>query len=269
MTYPPKESLPLKRRQFLSGVGALSLTAPLAAVLADPRKAAAAAEQTEMVSLKTHNGQDVTAALAMPKQTPAAAVVLIHEWWGLNDHIKTMAAAMAEEGYIALAVDLYKGQVATDGNADMARSLMQAVDGDEATDTLTSWMEWLREKKEFSGKIGTMGWCFGGGWSLRASMASPADATVVYYGKVDFDANQLEWLKGPVMGHFATEDKWINQAMVDRYETAMKEVGKPFETYWYEAQHAFANPTSARYDQADAAEAWARTLTFLSTHLKG
>jgi carboxymethylenebutenolidase len=108
-----------------------------------------------------------------------------------------------------------------------------------------------------------MGWCFGGGWALNASIAEPVDATVVYYGRVDKPADQLAKLKGPVLGHFATRDEFIDEAMVGSFEKAMAEAGKPVTVYWYEADHAFANPSGGRYDEADAALAWSRTMEFL------
>ena len=176
-----------------------------------------------------------------------------------------MAAQLAKEGYVALAVDLYDGGVAD--TPDGARALMQQVDGDAATDTLVSWTGWLRAHDRVGERIATIGWCFGGGWSLNASIAAPVEATVVYYGRVNRTAEDLKNLKGPVLGHFATRDGWINQEMVGGFETAMKKAGKSVKNHWYEADHAFANPTSARYDEADAKLAWQRTLAFFKANL--
>ena len=101
------------------------------------------------------------------------------------------------------------------------------------------------------------------GWSLNASLVRPVDAAVVYYGRVNKTAAQLASLAGPVLGHFATLDKFINRKMVGGFERAMDAAGKIYDVHWYEASHAFANPTSARYDAEDAALAWKRTLAFL------
>jgi carboxymethylenebutenolidase len=251
----------LVRRQVLTGLAGL----PLATVLADPRLARAAAAGLESVSITTAGGRKVGAALALPQAAPAAAVMLVHEWWGLNDQIKAVAAELAREGYLALAVDLYGGKVAD--TRDGARALMQQVDGAAATDTVASWIAWLRGHGKSNGKIATIGWCFGGGWSLNASVAAPVDATVVYYGRVNRSAADLRALKGPVLGHFASRDKWINQEMVGNFESAMKTAGKSARSHWYEADHAFANPTGARYDEADAKLAWQRTLAFFKAHL--
>lgn len=257
----------LARRQLLTSLAGVPLAGiPLATILADARLARAAADQLEEVSLTTGGGQEVSASLALPASLPAPSMLLIHEWWGLNDQIKTMAAEFAREGYIGLAVDLYGGQVAD--TPDGAKALMSAVEPAAATDTLVSWADWLKQHEQGSGKVATIGWCFGGGWSLNASIATPVDATVIYYGRVDHSADELKSLKGPVQGHFATEDQWINKEMVGGFEAAMAEAGKELTTYWYEAQHAFANPSGGRYDEEDAKLAWQRTLAFLGENLK-
>ncbi|MCP5370845.1 MAG: dienelactone hydrolase family protein [Hyphomicrobiales bacterium] len=262
-------NIALSRRDVVKGlvVGGVPATATLAAVLANPMLARAAAAGLETVTITTEGGKSVSAALALPAATPAPAVLLIHEWWGLNDQIKSVAAELAKQGYVALAVDLYGGKVA--GTPDDARAYTQMVgkDPDTAVDTLRSWLRWLKKNEKVNGKLGTVGWCFGGGWSLNASMAEPVDATVVYYGKVDQPADRLARLKGPVQGHFATQDQWINKAMVGKFEAAMAEAKKPYQNYWYDANHAFANPTQSRYDAADAELAWTRTLDFFKQHL--
>ena len=254
-------SLTFSRRHLIQGLGSL----PLAAVLADPKLARAAAGALEKVKLTTAGGRGVTAALAVPETTPAPAVMLIHEWWGLNDQIKAIAAELAGQGFVALAVDLYGGK-SGDG-PEAAQALMQAVDPEAATDTLVSWLGWLKTHEKATGKVAVIGWCFGGGWALNASIAEPVDATVVYYGRVEKPADQLARLQGPVLGHFATRDEFINEAMVESFEKAMAEAGKPLTVYWYDADHAFANPSGGRYDQADAALAWSRTLSFLRENL--
>ncbi len=251
----------LARRDILVGLAGL----PLAAVLANPRLARAAAAGLETVTITTAGGREVSAALGVPAALPAPAVMLVHEWWGLNDQIKSVAAALADAGYLALAIDLYDGQVTADHGK--ARELVGAVNADAATDTCASWVGWLRSHESGTGKVGTVGWCFGGGWSLNASLAAPVDATVVYYGSVKKGRERLAALAGPVLGHFATHDKWINKDMVDGFEAEMAAAGKSAENHWYEAHHGFANPTGARYDEEDAALAWQRTLDFFAAHL--
>ena len=252
----------LARRKLLLGA---ACALPLAAILKDPRLARAAAESTEEVSITTAGGRAVKAALALPAAPQAPTVLLIHEWWGLNDNMKTMAAELAALGYVALAVDLYGAPAAT--TPDEAKALMGALKPEEATDTLVSWIAWLKAPQRSTGKGATLGWCFGGGWSLNAALATPVEGCVVYYGRVNKTPEELAPLACPLLGHFGTLDKNINQEMVDGLLTSAKAASKEVVVYWYEADHAFANPSGARYDQADAALAWERTTAYLKDRL--
>jgi len=251
----------IARRTVLAGLAGVSLSA----ILADPGLARAAASGLETVNLTTDGGRSVSAALAVPAQRPAATIMLVHEWWGLNDQIMAVAAEFAREGYMALAIDLYGGRVATD--RETARSLVGNVEADAATDTVGSWARWLKAHSGSNKRLGTVGWCFGGGWALNAALAEPVDATVVYYGNVQKTKTQLEALSGPVLGHFAKRDKWVNKEMVDAFAHEMEAARKPLTVHWYEADHAFANPSGARYDEADAALSWQRTLAFFKANL--
>ena len=145
---------------------------------------------------------------------------------------------------------------------------MRGVDGGAASDALASWVGWLRANNKVDNKVATIGWCFGGGWSLNASIAASVEATVIYYGRVTLLAAQLAKLKGPGQGHFGTVDRSINKRMVGGFEVEMAKAGKTPEVYWCEANHAFANPTGTRYDEADAKLASTRTLEFLNKTLK-
>lgn len=251
----------LARRRLMTGLAGL----PLATILADPRLAALAAESTESISITTQGGETVIGALARPGKQPAPAVLLVHEWWGLNDQIKSMAVEFAKEGYVALAVDLFGGAVA--GTPEEASALTQSVDHDKATDTLVSWVAWLRGNQAANGKVATIGWCFGGGWAINTAMATPVEATVIYYGRLPQNAAEVKPVAGPVLGHFAEKDNFITHEMVAGFEKAMAEAGKPLTVHWYDADHAFANPTGANYDQSDAQTAWTRTLQFLKATL--
>ena len=254
------------RREMLKGMAAAPLAGlPLSVVLASPELARAAAAGLADEELTLPSGRNVRAALAVPSQAPAPTIVLIHEWWGLNNQIKAVAAEYGKLGYLALAVDLMGGKVAT--TSDQARSLTQGVKPDEGTETLVSWVEWLRKHKATNNKVGTVGWCFGGGWSLNASIATPVDATVIYYGRVTRKADELRQLKGPVLGHFGTLDKFINKKMVSGFEAEMKKAGKTPTIHWYEANHGFANPTGSVYDEANTKSAWDRTNAFFADNL--
>ncbi|MDA5192554.1 dienelactone hydrolase family protein [Govanella unica] len=245
------------RRQVLKLLGGV----PLATLLANPALAAAVARNLETVSIRTHSGREVSASYIAPAEGKArAAVIMIHEWWGLNSQIKAVAADLAaKEGYAVIAVDLFNGAVTDNTEAAMAQ--VRGVKPEEAQETLAAWLAWAKARGAV--KRATLGWCFGGGWSLNASLATPVDATVIYYGNVAKTAAELASLKGPVLGHFARRDAHINEAMVTGFESAMKEAGKSLNVYWYDADHAFANPTSASYVERDAALAWERTTEFL------
>ena len=249
------------RRAFLLGLAGL----PLAVVLADRALAQSAAATLDSVSLSLPGGEKVAAALARPKGESAGAVILIHEWWGLNDQIKAVAAELAGQGYTALAVDLFGGKVAK--TPEEAKAQTVAVDPARARATLVAWHDRLRA--EGHRRIAVMGWCFGGGWALNAALAAPFDAAIVYYGNVAKNAADLKDLRAPVLGHFGRKDKSINEAMVAGFEAALGRAGKRdlATIHWYDADHAFANPTGARYDAEDAALAWQRTLHFLKQTL--
>ena len=249
------------RRQVVIGLAGLSL----ATLLADPAKVARAAASLQTVTAKTPSGRSVSAALAMPEQKPAAAVILVHEWWGLNDQIKSVATEIAKQGWLGLAIDLYGGKVGS--KPEEAETLMKAVVPAEASETMSTWVDWLRQNPDCNGKVASIGWCFGGGMALQAAMDRPLDATVVYYGNVARSADELKSIKGPVLGQFANADQWINPAMVGGFEAAMKQAGKTLEVHRYDANHAFANPTGDHYDAEDARAAWDRTVAFLKANL--
>lgn len=251
------------RRSLLAGLTGL----PLAAILADPVLAQMAAQATRSQTITTAGGREVTAAVARPddasKRHPV--VMLVHEWWGLNDQIKSVAVELARQGYLAVAVDLFQGRVVT--QPDEARALVEKVRADEAADTLAAWAAWARNHPDGTRRLGVVGWCFGGGWALNAATIAPIDATVVYYGRVNLSPDQLGHLKGPVLGHFGRRDTFITAEVVAAFERAMKEAGKPYTLYWYEAGHAFANPTGDNYRKPEAQLAWQRTLEFFRKEL--
>ncbi len=258
---PTKEKI--GRREIMAGTVAVSL----AVVLGNSRLTQAAAQSTTEITLATKlGGTKKKAAFAQPKNAaPHPGIILIHEWWGLNDQIKAVASSLAGQGYMALAIDLYDGKVATAPND--ARAYMQAIDADDATETIISWADWLAAQPGCNGRLGSVRWCFGGGWSLNAGIVAPINGVVIYYGNVQRSSDELSLLNAPVLGHFATRDGWIDQDMITAFEAEMNAANKTYTTHWYEADHGFANPTSARYDGEDAQLAWQRTLEFFETVL--
>lgn len=215
---------------------------------------------------------DSKAYLSLPPdaKAPLPAVIVIHEWWGLNPHIKHWSDRLAADGYAALAIDLYGGQVATD--RETALQLMKAADAAEAQAVLAAAHAFLASDPRVSAtKRGVIGWCFGGGWSLQhATNTAGVDAAVVYYGRLPADAKEIAGLDAPVLGIFGNADTGIPPAAVDAFETVMRDAGKSLQVYRYDdAPHAFANPSSGRYVPAAAEDAWSHTRAFLAQHLKG
>lgn len=210
------------------------------------------------------------AYLSLPPngERPMPGVVVIHEWWGLNDHIRHWADRLADDGYAALAVDLYGGKVAT--TSDEAMALMKQVDNEAALTALREAHGFLiADDRVRAPTVGSLGWCFGGGWSLRLALEeAELDAAVVYYGRLETDPAALASLRAPVLGHFGANDKGIPKEAVQTFHDAAKEQGKAVTVHMYDADHAFANPSGARYDEADAAKAWELTRNFLASHLK-
>lgn len=200
---------------------------------------------------------------------PLPAIIVIHEWWGLNDGVRAMADRLAGEGYIVLAVDLFGGSIAADPAE--ARNLMLGVveNPDDANSNLRQAYEWL-ENTAGAPRIASLGWCFGGGWSLNTAMLFPdeLDASVIYYGQVTSDEAALQPLNVPLLGLFGEEDRGITVESVNAFAAALEKLGKNYEIEIYpNARHAFANPTGNNYNPAVAEAAWQRTLGFLRLHL--
>lgn len=218
----------------------------------------------EEIVLKTAGGVSFNAYVSGPSDA-SRGILLIHEWWGLNDHIRAWADRFAALGYRALAVDLYDGKVAT-APAE-ARRYLQSVEQDEANAKHRAALGYLKAPGR---KLATIGWCFGGGQSLQASLAAAGDvdATVIYYGSLVTDAKTLSALRAPVLGIFARRDAGITVEKVKAFEAAMEQVGKTLEVHFYDADHAFANPSGDRYDGDAARAAWKVTRAFLDRRLK-
>jgi carboxymethylenebutenolidase len=228
----------------------------------------------EDVVYATVGGKPVHGYLAKPKAAakgPLPGLIVIHEWWGLNDNIRSMAKRLAGEGYAALAIDLYGGQTAD--TPDKAKELMGAVLKDTASgaDNVKQAYSYL-ETKEKAPKIGVIGWCFGGGWSLQTALLLPdkIDATVIYYGHLETDRAKLAPLKMPILGFFGGKDQSIPVASVRDFEKTLKGLGKNVEIHVYDdADHAFANASGGNYNAKDAEDAWKRTTAFFRKNLKG
>jgi carboxymethylenebutenolidase len=198
------------------------------------------------------------------------ALIVIHEWWGLNDNIRRASERLAAEGYITLAVDLYRGQ--TGDVPKQAMQLMQALnaEADAGRENLAAAYDYL-ETVMRAERIGVIGWCLGGRWSLQAALRLPEkiDATVIYYGGVTDDKEQLATLQMPILGLFAGIDPVVPPDTVVAFRDALADLGKDADIHIYpEAKHAFANPSGMAYDEVAAADAWEKTTVFLAEHLQ-
>ena len=217
------------------------------------------------------DGKDLQGYLARPASAkgPLPGLIVIHEWRGLNDNVRDEAARLAAEGYVVLAVDLYQGRLATAPPEAMKLSRELTTNPGPAEANLRAAYAYL-EDTERAPRIGSIGWCLGGRWSLRTALLLPdrLDATVIYYGSVQADETELARLQLPVLGLFAANDRVVPAPTVAAFEATMKRLGKDVEVHVYPAtEHAFANPSGTAYQAAAAEDAWRRTTAFLAEHL--
>lgn len=201
---------------------------------------------------------------------PFPALVVIHEWWGLNEWVRQQAAKLSDAGYVTLAIDLYRGKVAR--TPDEAHEIMRGVPEDRARRDLRAAFSFLSSQPDVKqNRIGAIGWCMGGGYSLDMALEEPAlAADVVNYGHLATDPDALKKINAPILGIFGAQDRGITPEDVHKFEQALKQMGKSIEVKIYDdAGHAFENPNNqSGYREADAADAEQRTLNFLADTLK-
>lgn len=228
------------------------------------------AAESKTVSYKSGD-ETVQAVLYTPSGTgPFPALIVIHEWWGLNDWIKEQASKLSDQGYVALAIDLYRGKVAT--TPDEAHEIMRGVPEDRAKRDLHAAVEFLKAQPDVQkDRIGAIGWCMGGGYALDVALQEPdLAATVINYGHLATDPDALKKINSPILGLFGAQDRGIAPADVHKFEQALKQLDKKVEIKIYDdAGHAFENPNNKDgYRADDAADAWKRTVSFLAATLK-
>src|SRR5713101_4649327 len=222
------------------------------------------------VSYKSDD-ETVQAILYTPAgKCPFPAIIVIHEYWGLNDWVKEQASKLADQGYEALAIDLYRGKVAT--TPDMAHEIMRGVPEDRAKRDLHAAFEFLQAQPNVKKtRIGAIGWCMGGGYSLDVALQEPAlAADVINYGHLATDPSALEKINAPILGLFGGQDQGITPDDVKKFGDALDKMGKRIEvTIYPDAGHGFENPNNKDgYRAKDAADARKRTLDFLASTLK-
>jgi carboxymethylenebutenolidase len=194
-------------------------------------------------------------------------VILIHEWWGLNDNIKDMARDLASHEYVVLAADLYAGQVAT--TSDGARQLVTTFDSQKGIENIKTATEFLKQNHGAE-KIATIGWCFGGSQSMNFALSgNPIDATIIYYGQPVTNVTQLSKISWPVLGIFGETDQGIPVEKVNEFQSSLNQIGIKNEIVIYpRVGHAFANPSGASYAPEETKDAWQKTILFLENYLK-
>jgi carboxymethylenebutenolidase len=201
---------------------------------------------------------------------PFPAIIVIHEWWGLNDWVKDQASKLADQGYEALAIDLYRGKVAT--TPDMAHEIMRGVPEDRAKRDLHAAFEFLQSQPNVrKDRIGAIGWCMGGGYSLDVALQEPTlAADVINYGHLATDPEALKKINAPILGLFGGQDQGIPPADVKKFGETLDKMGKKVDVKIYgDAGHAFENPNNKTgYRPDDATDAWKRTVDFLAANLK-
>ena len=241
-----------------------------------PAPAGAAAPEVQLLEQTLAYGEaarsNLVGYLAMPQDAaePLPGIIVIHEWWGLNDDIKAMTRRLAAKGYVVLAVDLYGGKTAK--TPDEANSLMRDFygDPDAARRNLQQAYDYL-EKYALAPRIASIGWDLGGGWSLQTALQYPGalDAAVMYYGQIITERDRLAPLNVPLLGFFGAEDRSIPVREVQEFRATLTDLGKVAEVLIVpRADHGFAIPNGSAYNEKAANEAWDTTLAFLERNLK-
>ena len=201
---------------------------------------------------------------------PFPALVVIHEWWGLNDWVKQQAEKYADQGYVTLAIDLYRGKVAT--TPDEAHELMRGVPDDRSQRDLLAASNYLRSLPNVNTKrVGAIGWCMGGGLALDLAVADPKlKVAVINYGHLASDKATLRKIRADILGIFGGQDRGITEPDIRKFETEMESLGKKVEIHIYpDAGHGFENPNNKQgYRADDTANVEKLTAEFLSKNLK-
>jgi carboxymethylenebutenolidase len=239
-------------------------------ILAALLTATAFAADSKSVSYKSGDETVQGILYTPPGKGPIAAIIVIHEYWGLNDWVKEQASKLADQGYETLAIDLYRGKVAT--TPDMAHEIMRGVPEDRAKRDLHAAFEFLQSQPNVKkDRIGAIGWCMGGGYSLDVALQEPTlAADVINYGHLATDPESLKKINAPILGLFGGQDQDIPPADVKKFGETLDKMGKKIDIKIYDnAGHGFENPNNKTgYRPDDAADAWKRTVAFFAENLK-
>jgi len=219
----------------------------------------------QVITFKRPDGGECGGYLASPAGSDKVpGVVVIQEWWGLNDQIKGVAERFAALGYRALVPDLYKGKVTVDA-AEASHLMTNLNFADAATDVRGA----VQRLKQTSARAGVVGFCMGGALTVLAAMYAPeTDACSSWYGFPPDEAGDVRTIRKPLQLHFAEEDGFFTGDKAKALVAKLREGNAPFESYWYKAGHAFFNQSGANYNAECGQSAWERTTEFFAQHLK-
>jgi carboxymethylenebutenolidase len=223
---------------------------------------------TTRIDFKAGSGAAASGEIALPAgDAKAPGLVLVQEYWGVNDHIRSLADRFAAAGFVTLAPDLYHGQVTKD--AGEAGQLMTALDGKQAMDDIAGAVAALLAHPRVSGKVGITGFCMGGAYAFAATSAIPALAAAVpFYGIPPAERLDFAKMKAPILAHFATRDQWATVARAQEIQKGIEAHHGSMRLEVYEADHAFANDTRPEvYAPEPTKLAWERSVAFLHQHL--
>jgi carboxymethylenebutenolidase len=223
-------------------------------------------ETGKMITFKTPDGRDASGYVLMAKKKTNNWIFVFQEWWGLNDHIKRESEKLYNDlGNVnVLALDMYDGKLATE--REDAGKYMSEFKQDRGNAIVKGAIDYAGK----AAKIGTIGWCFGGGQSMQASLTAgkQSAACVIYYGMPETDLERLKKLNSDVLNIWPTQDQWINKDVTTKFEAMMKAAGKKLTTKSYDADHAFANPSNPKFNPEFTADAYKHTLEFFKARLK-
>ncbi len=221
---------------------------------------------TQRVSFTSTAAHTVEGELALPAgDGRGPGVVVLQEWWGVNDQIKSVADRFAAEGFVALVPDLYHGKVTAD--ATEAGALMKGLDWPHAMQDIAGAVAYLRAHPRCTGAVAAMGFCMGGALAFATACAVPGLAAVVPFYGVPGPQDYGSKVTAPIQAHFASKDDWASPTLARDIQATLQAAGKPMELHIYEAEHAFFNEARPEvHDPAASALAWQRTLTFLRAH---
>lgn len=217
------------------------------------------------ITFKTTDGTDAHGWEIKAKNTTDFYMFVFHEWWGLNDYIKQESEKLSNDLEInVIAIDLYDNQVAA--TREDAGKFMQGVKTERANAIIKGAYAHIGS----AAKVFTIGWCFGGGWSLQAAIegGKQVQGCIMYYGAPEKDMDRLKSLQCDVLGFFGSKDKWLNPQVVDEFKANLLKAGKKASIYEYDADHAFANPSNPVYDKVATADAYSKLLTFVKLRIR-